>query len=79
MHGVKNWVQPRDSLAWHLRHPGLLDREPLLAWHPIEHRPRSRRLTPSVLFKNGSIGNSGRRLDGVGLIEDGNDEILVGT
>jgi hypothetical protein len=29
--------------------------------------------------QNGSIGNSGRRLDGVGLIEDGSDEILVGT
>jgi hypothetical protein len=29
--------------------------------------------------QNGSIGNSGRRLDGVRLIEDGSDEILVGT
>jgi hypothetical protein len=34
---------------------------------------------PAVLIKNRSIGSSGRRLDGVGLIEDGSDEMLVVT
>src|SRR5215218_9358031 len=48
--------------------------------------PGTRSGTPQIAapdalssVQNGSIGSSGRRLDGLGLIEDGSDEILVGT
>ena len=74
----RTWGQPRDSLAWTSGTPVcLIANSPRLA--PDRAPPQI--AVPDTLssVQNGSIGNSGRRLDGVGLIEDGSDEIPVGT
>jgi len=74
MHGVK---EPGYSLETASGTPVNLIETPRLA--PDRAPPQIAAPDALSSVQNGSIGSSGRRLDGLGLIEDGSDEVPVGT